>query len=370
MVNEQEVQNICKLLLTDSKNAVLGLQLLKGQDKETKAAVQEQIQPLLDGFKKKTLRGIGSIWKSIEKQKLNQAEWGALWGTAPLNEGIDKVDLYGINWTVLPSTISHLKDLKLLRIMESKIEELPDEIGELTSLDKLDFSFNPLCKIPAAIGKLKQLKILRLSGNGSYLTNLPDEIGQMEGLEELLVGQNALKNIPATIGNLKNLRVLFINSNELTTLPDEIGNLENLEVLDIGCNNIQKIPSNLQHLTNLKELTLNNQSTTITSFDFLKGLTSLEKLNMDAFVLEVSQLTNLKELEIRDDAIIDIPSEISQLKNLETLKINSKGLENLSADVIKELPNLKLIEAGFMAPISSSIISALEEQFPNITFKS
>ncbi len=369
MINEDEVQNICKLLLTDSKNAAVGLQLLKGQDKETKSAVQKEIQPLLDGFKKKTLRGLTSIWKAIENDKLNQAERGAVWGIAALNKGIEKVDLYGINWTSLPPTIGQLKELKLLRIMESKIQELPDEIGELTSLDKLDFSFNPLTKIPSTIGKLKQLKILRLSGNGASFNRLPDEIGQLEGLEELILAQNSFKQIPAAIGNLQNLKSLNLSSNRLTTLPKQIGSLTNLEILDAGGNQLQEIPSEFQHLTQLKELSLDSQKSVITNFDFLKGLSSLEKLNVDAFTVEVGSLTNLKELELRDDTIVDIPNEIRHLKKLETLIIHSKGLADLSAEIIQQLPNLKSIKAGFMAPISSATISALEQKFPNITFK-
>jgi Leucine-rich repeat (LRR) protein len=368
MINEQEVENICRLFLTDGENAAVGLQVLKGQNKETKAAVQEKMQPLLDGFNKKTIRGINGIWKAIAKDKLTQSERGALWGIPAFSEGVEKIDYYGISWTALPSTIGQLKDLKLLRIMESKISELPDEIGELTSLEKLDFSFNPLQTIPTTIGKLKDLKILRFSGNGQSLKKLPKEIGEMEGLEELLLAQNGLTKIPPTFGDLGKLKVLDVHSNKLTTLPDEIGNLSQLEVLQVGGNPLKKLPSSIQKLQNLKELVIESNSSTMTDFSFLAGLTQLEKLRMNQIVPEVSQLVQLKELELRDDTIKDIPIEIKGLQQLEVLKINSSGLEDLSEEIIAGLPNLKQIEGGFMAPISSSRLAELEKQFPTITF--
>lgn len=370
MIDRQAVQNICTLLLTDSENAAVGLELLKGQNKVTKAAVQEQLQPLLDGFKKKSLRGITGIWKAIDKNKLNQAETAAVWGMAPLNKGIEKIDLYGIHWTELPQTVGHLSDLKLLRIMESKIEALPDEIGQLTSLNKLDFSFNPLRKIPDAIGQLRQLKILRLSGNGRYLTNIPDAIGEMGGLEELLLAQNALKKLPATLGQLQQLKVLDVRSNQLTTLPETIGHLSNLEILNISGNPLEKLPTSLRQLNQLKALNISSLNATLQDLTFLKGLTSLEELSMNAFSVEVEALQTLKQLELRDDTITDIPVEIGQLKQLEVLIINSSGLEDLSVEVLEQLPNLKKVKAGFMAPISSATIRALEEQFPQIKFGS
>jgi len=316
MINEEEVQKIYTLFLSDSKNAALGLELLKGQSKETKAAVQAKVQPLLDGFKKKTIRGITGIWKAIEKDKLNQAERGAVWGIPELNKAIEKVDMYGIHWTALPTTVGQLKSLKLLRIMESKITELPKEIEGLTNLEKLDFSFNPLSKIPKSIGNLKQLKILRLSGNGRYLTRLPDEIGEMEGLEELLLAQNALKKLPDSIGKLQQLKVLDIHSNQLKTLPKTIGTLKSLDVLNVSGNNITAIPAVLHQLPNLKSLNVANQETPLSNFDFLKGLDALEELNMNACPPEIAHLTNLKRLELRDDAITDIPSEVGHLEKL------------------------------------------------------
>ena len=45
------------------------------------------------------------------------------------------------------------------------IQELPDEIGELTKLRHLNVRFNRLASLPASIGKLTALKELHLESN-------------------------------------------------------------------------------------------------------------------------------------------------------------------------------------------------------------
>ena len=52
---------------------------------------------------------------------------------------------------------------------------VPAEIGQLTSLEKLDLQYNQLTRVPAEIGQLRSLEVLGLSYN--HLTSLPAEIG-------------------------------------------------------------------------------------------------------------------------------------------------------------------------------------------------
>ena len=57
------------------------------------------------------------------------------------------------------------------------IEAVPAEIGQLTSLERLDLEGNQLTSVPAEIGQLTSLKVLHLSGN--MLTRVPAAIREL-----------------------------------------------------------------------------------------------------------------------------------------------------------------------------------------------
>ena len=82
-----------------------------------------------------------------------------------------------------------------------------------TQLEALDLGENNLNEFPPELC-LPNLVRLRLTRND--LAKLPDELGQMVSLEQLLIGDNELSAIPATIGRCKNLVRLALNNNRLT----------------------------------------------------------------------------------------------------------------------------------------------------------
>ena len=111
---------------------------------------------------------------------------------------------------------------------------VPAEIGQLTSLTRLDLDNNQLTSLPAEIGQLTSLRELSLSYN--KLTTLPAEIGQLTSLTVLILGGNKLTSLPAWIGQLTALTSLHLSCNQLTSLPAEIGQLTSLRVLYVGGN--------------------------------------------------------------------------------------------------------------------------------------
>ena len=55
---------------------------------------------------------------------------------------------------------------------------MPEAIGQLSQLQRLDLGGNQLTALPEAIGQLSQLQRLDLSDN--QLTALPEAIGQLQ----------------------------------------------------------------------------------------------------------------------------------------------------------------------------------------------
>ena len=93
------------------------------------------------------------------------------------------------------------------RVVELDLDEfgltgaVPAEIGQLTSLDRLDLRENELTSVPAEIGQLTSLQTLILSCN--LLTSVPAEIWQLTSLEVLDLHGNQLTSVPAAMRELE-----------------------------------------------------------------------------------------------------------------------------------------------------------------------
>ncbi len=77
----------------------------------------------------------------------------------------------------------------VLRLDDCNIENLPNYIGHLTKLKKIDLRDNKL-------------------------TELPSEICSLEDLEILDISKNEIKQLPDEIVNMKKLRLFIFNGNE------------------------------------------------------------------------------------------------------------------------------------------------------------
>lgn len=247
--------------------------------------------------------------------------------------------------TIMPPEFVRLRNLQELNLDGNQLTTLPPEIGQLDRLTTLYLNRNRLVKLPAEIGKLTGLRRLNLDANRS-LTNLPDQIGQLTSLVFLLLHDNQLTYLPDEIGNLTNLQTLSLNNNALTRLPSTIGNLSQLRSLNLENNKLKRVPSEIGQLSNLSAIHLQgNQLTTLPSeIGQLAGLTSLhlEKNQLTALPREIGQLSRLKELSVQNNQLTSLPPEIGRLTNLESLKLDGNQLTVLPTE-IGDLLNLKTL---------------------------
>jgi Leucine-rich repeat (LRR) protein len=136
---------------------------------------------------------------------------------------------------------------------------------------------------------------MRLDGAG--LTALPV---LDESLIELSLSRNRLRSASG-VGRLRHLRVLNLADNELTWLPS-LRDLADLHTLDLGHNRLTSVlPPSLV------------------------------------------QLTGLRELALRGNAIGDLPAWIRSLRGLRRLDLRSNGLRALPAS-LAELPELDKLD--------------------------
>jgi leucine-rich repeat protein SHOC2 len=130
-------------------------------------------------------------------------------------------------------TARHLQSNSLC-FKSRKLATLPESIGDLVDLRKLDLSKNQLTMIPDRISNLASIIWLDLSSN--RLANLPEDISKLVNLMELNLAGNALTNLPNSICNLVDLTDLNLANNQLTSLPTSIRKLINLRLLDLTDN--------------------------------------------------------------------------------------------------------------------------------------
>ena len=97
-------------------------------------------------------------------------------------------------------------NVKAINLRKSDIAALPEQIGELHNLEELDVSLTGISKLPDSIGNLSCLKKLNLGG--TRLAHLPEGVGELHNLEELDVSRTLIRELPSWIKNLRSLNKL------------------------------------------------------------------------------------------------------------------------------------------------------------------
>ncbi|KAK8706294.1 hypothetical protein V6N13_049865 [Hibiscus sabdariffa] len=260
--------------------------------------------------------------------------------------------------------------LRSLQVPSSSLQELPDSIGNLTSLEILDFSHTNLRgPIPATLGNLKQLRYLDLSSN-NLVGNLPS---QVRGPDRNFLG----RSLSSSLFSLPHLVELRLNNNKLTGPIDQFDKAAPLEVVDLSNNEIKgPIPASFSQLVNLKHLDLsyNNLSG---SFE-LDKLSKFDKLEVLSFsnnaLLSLTSasnanysLPNLVELDLSSCNTNEFPNFVRNLPGLTHLDLSYNRIRVLEANMFAKLKRLYFLHLSHNSPLSLSNINNLTLVLPNLT---
>ena len=221
----------------------------------------------------------------------------------------------------LPENLGNLEGLHTLHLKGTAIEELPSSVGCLTALMSLNLKdCKNLVGLPSTICSLKRVSFLSLSGC-SKIENLPENLGNMVSLYALYLRGTAIRELPSSTILLKRLRgacfsgcqwpssssALMPTSQDLvgvllrplscllikdldfsdcnlSAIPNDIGCLSFLNALRLSGNDFISLPESISQLSRLRKLHL----------DGCKRLRSLP--NLPAKVYDVS-LNNCISLE-------------------------------------------------------------------------
>ena len=275
---------------------------------------------------------IGSLTK-LEILNLSQnniTELPASVGDLP---SLKILDLSGNHFEDLPESFQSAGVIESFFMEKNYVKTLPSWYGSLCNIVNLGMADNQLVgnPLPDNFGSVsgKSLRTLDLSGNN--ISQLPDSVGELKHLEKLQLGSticelerrafqngNWLHSLPNSFGWMINLQKLHLDENLLTELPENFGSLVNLEWADFGQNRLQRLPESFCSLTRLWFLQL--------SQNFLERLPD-----------DFGNLTNLVELRLSNNYLAELPSSFANLTNLQTLDL----FHNELTKIPKQLLNLK-----------------------------
>ncbi|XP_041349958.1 leucine-rich repeat and calponin homology domain-containing protein 2-like isoform X8 [Gigantopelta aegis] len=160
----------------------------------------------------------------------------------------------------VPPEVCEYQSMEKLNCYHNVIKYIPEAIVQLQALTHLNLSRNQLTVLPPYMCHLQMLEVLIASNN--KLVSLPEEIGKLEKLMDLDVSCNEISHLPVQIGDLASLKCLNIRRNLLVELPIEISKL-NLRKLDFANNRIEKIPTVFRKIDTLQEIILENNPLSI-----------------------------------------------------------------------------------------------------------
>lgn len=152
--------------------------------------------------------------------------------------------------TSLSEDLARLKNLTNLILQKNKLTALPDAVCSLEKLKFLDVSINNLTTLPLNFSRLTSLTTLNVIGN--QLTSLPSLQGCVN-LSVLEVSENQLSEFPDIChADLAHLSEVRLANNEIPEVPDALTVLPALKLLDVAHNSIKTVPGELCDCVKLK----------------------------------------------------------------------------------------------------------------------
>lgn len=167
-----------------------------------------------------------------------------------LNE--TRLNLYRSDVQELPEAIGCMRSLEWINLNFNPVERLPDSIGELARLESLQLHDARLTHLPESLGKLKRLSFLRIDDSG--LTALPESIGNLSALNDLRLSGNRITTLPGSMAKLTGLQYVYLNGNPLEELPEFVGAWQELQYLNVRNSGLTRLPDCLGKTKSLRRL--------------------------------------------------------------------------------------------------------------------
>jgi len=200
----------------------------------------------------------------------------------------------------IPPSIYQFNQLESLKLFQPD-QELLQHLHCFPRLKYLTIRGNTVSELPRCIWRLP---LEELNLHHTNIEQLPQELGSMTTLKKLSLWNAPINHIPEEIGNLRQLKYLTISELPIDTIPATIGHCQNLEDLEIGeLPGVTEVPEEIWQLHRLQKFMFYDTSATKLS-PKIGELSQLRELSLEGFDNYPKSLARLKRLRYVD---IDIP---------------------------------------------------------------
>lgn len=244
-------------------------------------------------------------------------------------EALTALILHGEHLKRLPESIGDLHELSILEIKAPCLEELPANICQLAGLECFILMESQISALPNEIGSLTDLKRLDVRNN-HQLRALPESIGNLIHLEELCLDVTGIMELPDSICRLINLQDLYMRGTPISSLPENVGDLVNLKIMNLPCTQLEYLPESIVTLHSLEHLNLCNTPVQALPERF-GNLSHLIRLNIGLteiteLPVNIGNLKNLEELDISDSPVKSLPEGMYQMSKLREVRMENTDI--------------------------------------------
>jgi len=120
------------------------------------------------------------------------------------------------SWAELPDSLSELREMRSLIVLNTPIQSFPAFLASCPRLTELVLRGTDIASIPASVRAFRHLRRLDFSNNP--VQEIPPELGRLPELRELQLADDGLKELPESIAGLRRLRSLGLAGNCFSTI--------------------------------------------------------------------------------------------------------------------------------------------------------
>ncbi|KOX75280.1 Protein flightless-1 [Melipona quadrifasciata] len=261
-------------------------------------------------------------------------------GVLPFVRGIDfsNNDFGGGKF---PESVRSMTGIQWLKLNETNLTEIPEEMGKLSKLEHLSLVRNKVERLYGELTELCCLRTLNIRRNNVKSSGIPAELFHLEELTTLDLSCNNLKEVPEGLERARSLLNLNLSHNHIETIPNTLFiHLTDLLFLDLGNNKLETLPPQTRRLANLQTLNLNHNPLGHFQLRQLPSLMNLIALQMrdtqrtlNNIPSSLETLTNLQELDLSQNNLPRVPDALYSLLNLRRLNLSDNQITELSTAI-------------------------------------
>ncbi|XP_011494712.1 PREDICTED: protein flightless-1 [Ceratosolen solmsi marchali] len=275
-----------------------------------------------------------------------------------------------------PESVRLMTGIQWLKLDNTNLAEIPEEMGKLLKLEHLSLTKNKLERLFGELTELGCLRSLNIRHNNIKSSGIPAELFHLEELTTLDISQNNLREVPEGLERARSLLNLNLSYNHIETIPNTLFiHLTDLLFLDLSHNQLETLPPQTRRLANLQSLNLNHNPLGHFQLRQLPSLMNLTTLQMrdtqrtlNNIPSNLESLTNLQELDLSQNALPRVPDALYALPNLRRLNLSDNQISELSTaiEMWQKLETLNLCRNKLTAlPVSLCKISSLRRLYLN-----